>query len=123
MGVRRDSQDMKGRIGAIRSWLAGNDIQIIRPILIKELLRDLSRSLKRGNEDGVRHENGAGKLVYGLALLAEKDAELVEAILPDVLLEGVDLGLLDLSQDEHLKLRGMQHNGVVHMVPNGAAAV
>ena len=91
---------------------------------LKELLRDLSRFLKRGNEDGVRHEErSAGKLVYGLALLAEKDAELVEAILPDVLLEGVDLGLLDLSQDEHLKLRGMQHNGVVHIVPNGAAAV
>ena len=91
---------------------------------LKELLRDLSGFLKRCNEDGVRHEErSAGKLVYGLALLAEKDAELVEAILPDVLLEGVDLGLLDLSQDEHLRLRGMLHSGVVHIVPNGAAAV
>ncbi|RPD74975.1 hypothetical protein L226DRAFT_508609 [Lentinus tigrinus ALCF2SS1-7] len=91
---------------------------------LKELLRDLSRFLKRCNEDGIKHEeHSAGKLIYGLVLLTERNAELVEAMLPDVLLKSVDLGLLDLSQDEHLKLRGMQHTHIVptSSQPNGSA--
>ena len=47
------------------------------------------------------------KLVYGLALLAEKEGELVGAILPDVLLVGVQLGLIYLSHEEKLRLQGM----------------
>ncbi|RDX57100.1 hypothetical protein OH76DRAFT_1451181 [Lentinus brumalis] len=78
---------------------------------LRELLRDLSRFLKQCNEDSVRHEErSASTLVYGLALLSEKDGELVGAMLPDVLLEGVNLGLIHLSHEEHLRLRGMQEN-------------
>ena len=41
---------------------------------LQELLRDLSRFLRQCNEDSVKHEERSmSKLVYGLALLAEKE--------------------------------------------------
>ncbi|RPD74971.1 hypothetical protein L226DRAFT_463126 [Lentinus tigrinus ALCF2SS1-7] len=97
-------------LSARLNWdLPYNETRAFHRPQLQALLRDLSRFLIQCNEDGVRHEErSANKLVYGLALLAEKDGELVGAILPDVLLEGVKLGLIDLSHEEHLRLRGMQ---------------
>ena len=89
-------------------WAYDETRVLYRPQL-QELLRDLSRFLRRCNEDSVKHEERSmSKLVYGLALLAEKEGELVGAILPDVLLEGVQLGLIYLSHEEKLRLQGMQ---------------
>lgn len=71
-----------------------------------ELLRDLARLLGQCNEDGTRHEDrSAGKILSGIAILVEKDPELVSPVLCQALLEGTELGLLDLSQEEHVLLR------------------
>lgn len=80
------------------------------------LLRDLSRFLQQCNEDGIRYadERSANKLVYGIAVLAEKDEGLVNELLPQVLLEGAELGLLDLSQEERVMLKGVQETRFVH---------
>ena len=92
---------------------------------IRELLRDLSSFLRQCNEDGTTYERSASKLVYGLSTLAEKDPTLVEAALPGVLLEGAELGLLDLTQEERLVLERMRtacsapHNGVPTLHPPG----
>ncbi|KAI0787492.1 hypothetical protein C8Q74DRAFT_1195718 [Fomes fomentarius] len=71
-----------------------------------ELLRDLARLLRQCNEDGTKHEDrSAGKILSGIAILVEKDPELVSPVLCQALLEGTELGLLDLSQEEHVLLR------------------
>ena len=77
---------------------------------LRELLRDLSNFLHRRNEDTNRYQvRDAGRLVYGLVVIAEKDPLLVEAALPEMLLEGSDLGMVDLTQEERLALERMQH--------------
>ncbi|TBU33447.1 hypothetical protein BD311DRAFT_652206 [Dichomitus squalens] len=75
---------------------------------LQELLRDLTRTLRRSNEEGTRYDvPSASRLVSGLAALAEKDPDLVEPALPEVLLESLELGFLDLSGQEHVLLQDM----------------
>ncbi|KAI0749742.1 hypothetical protein C8Q80DRAFT_1100579 [Daedaleopsis nitida] len=94
----------------LSQWLDWNDEEAMphHRQQLKGLLRDLARFLRQCNEDGRRYdERSAGKLVYGIAMLAEKDEELVNKMLPRVLLEGAELGLLDLTHEDRVMLRGM----------------
>ncbi|KAI1796967.1 hypothetical protein LXA43DRAFT_878559 [Ganoderma leucocontextum] len=75
---------------------------------LRGLLRDLTTFLDQCNEEGARCEaSSVGKLVSGLSALVDKEPSLVEPALLDALLEGIQLGLLQLSQKEHLLLQGM----------------
>ena len=75
---------------------------------LRGLLRDLASFLAHCNDEGARCEaSSMGKLVSGLSALADKEPSLVEPALLDALLEGIQLGLLQLSQKEHLLLQGM----------------
>ena len=94
---------------------------------LSELLRDLARFLRQCNEIGTRYEErSASRIVRGIAVLAEMDAELVHAALPRVLLEGAELGLLELSRQEHTSLGEMLMHRDSSVdgrapLPNGAA--
>ena len=75
---------------------------------LRDLLRDLTRLLRRSNEEGTRYDvPSASRLVSGLAALIEKAPGLVEPALPEVLLESLDLGFLGLSGQEHVLLQDM----------------
>ena len=76
--------------------------------LLQGLLRDLSAFLVQCNDEGIVCEaSSVGKLVSGLSSLVDKEPGLVEPSLLDALLEGIQLGLLQLSQKEHLLLQRM----------------
>ncbi|KAI0707192.1 hypothetical protein C8Q76DRAFT_628981 [Earliella scabrosa] len=91
------------------------------------LLRDLTRFLRQCNEIGTRYEErSASRIVRGIAALAGTDAELVPAALARVLLEGGELGLLELSRQEHTSLAEMLMHRDSSVdgrapLPNGAA--
>ncbi|PIL35422.1 hypothetical protein GSI_02149 [Ganoderma sinense ZZ0214-1] len=88
---------------------------------LRELLRNLSTFLVQCNEDGAAFEgSSADKLVSGLSALVDKEPSLVEPALLDALLEGIQLGLLQLSQKEHLLLQGMLKFRVLER-PHGPA--
>ena len=75
---------------------------------LRGLLRDLCAFLVQCNEEGAICEaSSVGKLVSGLSALVDKEPALVDPPLLDALLEGIQLGLLQLSQKEHLLLQGM----------------